>query len=176
MIYLHGALVWTALMSFAAAGVLGIIGLAIHKARVDSWTRAAGRVALLFWAGYLPISMWAARATWGNSFLQDPSFARAFRILAVSIIVQTIIWLIPMRNWIANMLNIAPLIVIIQQLGQTQQLLHPDGPIRNADSVTLQVYFYGLTLLCAGLAIMTGWLFTRLEPVGNPSSLEPQLD
>lgn len=150
------------MLAFGAAGLLGLAGLLL-KNRINAWTRAAGRVALLFWAGYLPISMWAARATWGPSFLQDPSFQKAFRILAVSLIVQTIIWLIPMRNQIANVLNIAVSIFVVQQLGQPQQLLHPNGPIRNADSTVIQVYFIFLTALCVALAFVIGRLFARMD-------------
>ena len=158
IIYIHGALVWVAILTFAVAALLGILALVLRTETMHRWCRAAGRTALLFWVGYLPLSMWAARAAWGRVFLQDPSFQRAFRILAVAIIVQVIIWLRPRPNWVGSALNIVPFAFLFYQQAIANQFMHPDSPIRNADSSLIQVYFYFLT----GLCILLAWLSGRL--------------
>ena len=158
IIYIHGALVWVSILTFAAAAVLGLLALVTRRETLHRWCRAAGRTALLFWAGYLPLSMWAARAAWGRVFLQDPSFQRAFRVLAVAIIVQVIIWLRPRPNWVGSALNILPFAFLLFQQASANQLMHPDSPIRNAESNLIQIYFYFLT----GLCILLAWLMGRL--------------
>lgn len=156
IIYLHGALVWVAIMVFAVAALLGGAGLLTRQRWLHEWSHASGQVALIFWAGYLPLSMWAAKASWGHLFLADPSFQRAFRILAVSLIIQVLIWVIPRPKWTASALNLIPFIVMVLQLNGPRQLMHPDSPIRNAESTLIQIYFYVLSALCALLAIAVG--------------------
>lgn len=162
IIYLHGAMVWVAIMVFGVAALLGAAGLLARQAWLHQWSRAAGQVALLFWVGYLPLSMWAARATWGRVFLADPSFQRAFRILAVALIIQVIVWFVPRPMWAASALNLLPAAFLAFQLVRTQQFMHPDAPIRDAESALIQVYFYFLSGLCALLALAIGrWLLSR---------------
>ncbi len=162
IIYLHGALVWVSIVVFSAAALLGAAGLLLRRLWLHQWSRAAGQVALLFWVGYLPLSMWAARVAWGRVFLADPSFQRAFRILGVALIVQAVVWLVAHPVWAASALNLVPLIFVVLQLNQTERFMHPDGPIRNAESALIQVYFYFLSALCALLAVAIGrWLVRR---------------
>lgn len=164
IIYLHGALVWVAIMAFGVAALLGAAGLLTRRAWLHQWSRAAGQVALLFWVGYLPLSMWAARAAWGRVFLEDPSFQRAFRILAVAVIVQAVIWFVTHPVWAASVLNLVPCAFLALQLYRSQQFMHPDSPIRNADSALIQVYFYLLSGLCVLLAFAIGqWLVRRQQ-------------
>jgi hypothetical protein len=161
IIYLHGALVWVAIMVFAIAALLGAAGLLARRLWLHDLSRVAGQVALIFWSGYLPLSMWAARATWGRVFLADPSFQRAFRILAVTVIVQVIIWLLPRPAWRVSALNLIPFSFLAFQLYRTQQFMHPESPIRNAESPLIQIYFYALSALCALLALaISRWLLT----------------
>ena len=166
IIYLHGALVWVAIIVFGVAALLGAAGLLAQRQRLHNWSRITGQVALIFWGGYLPFSMWSARAAWGQVFLADPSFQRAFRILAVTLIVQVIVWLWPRPAWISSLLNLIPFTVLVLELYRTQQFMHPDSPIRNAESPLIQIYFYFLSTLCALLAIAIGRCLSKLNPAG----------
>ena len=82
IVYLHGALVWVAIMTFGVAALLSLASLILRRSWLYAWSSVGGQVALLFWVGYLPISMWAAKVSWGRVFLDDPSFQRAFRIVS----------------------------------------------------------------------------------------------
>jgi hypothetical protein len=169
IVYIHGALVWVAMLTFGVAGVLGLTGLlatvgfASALTRLHSWSRAAGRVALLFWIGYLPLSMWAARAAWGHVFLEDPSFQNAFRILAIALVAQVVIWLRPSPSWLAGLLNGGVALFMILQLASTQKLMHPQSPIGDSNSLLIQLYFYLLSALCALLAFLVGRSFLHAE-------------
>lgn len=170
IIYIHGAMVWVSLVTFFVAALLGVGGLLARKEWLHRWCRAAGRVALIFWIGYLPLSMWAARAAWGRVFLQDPSFQRAFRILSIALIVQVVIWLRPRPTWFTSLLNLIPFAYLSLQLSSAQQLMHPDSPIRNADSSLIQYYFYFLAALCAAFALQTGRLLLQREKRSRPDA------
>ena len=143
IVYLHGALVWVAMLTFAAAGLLGLAGLLATAGlvpalqRLHAWSRAAGRVALLFWIAYLPLSMWAARAAWGRLYLDDPSFQNAFRILAVALIAQALIWLRPRPAWLAGLLNTGVFAFLVLQLVATQKFMHPRSPIGDSGSLLI---------------------------------------
>lgn len=168
IIYLHGALVWAAILAFGAAALLGGGGLVSRRDWLHRASRAAGRVALVFWIAYLPISMWAAQAAWGRVFLADPSFQKAFRVLAVTVIVQVIIWLRPRPNWLGSLLNLIPLAFLVFQLSLPDQLMHPESPIQDAEAQVIQLYFYFLTTLCVLLAGLLGrWFFRRGELEGQ---------
>jgi hypothetical protein len=174
IVYIHGALVWVAMLAFAAAGLLGLlgllatIGLAPSLGALRGWSRAAGRVALLFWIGYLPLSMWAARAAWGHIFLEDPSFQNAFRILAVALIAQVIIWVRPSPSCLAGLLNAGVALFMILQLASAQKLMHPQSPIGDSNSLLIQLYFYLLSALCACLAFLLGRTLLRAESARGP--------
>ncbi|MCK4977420.1 MAG: hypothetical protein KAS36_10865, partial [Anaerolineales bacterium] len=43
IVYLHGAWVWTALVAYIAAGITGLLGLALGKPILQLWSRALGR-------------------------------------------------------------------------------------------------------------------------------------
>jgi hypothetical protein len=174
IVYIHGALVWVAMLTFGVAGLLGLtgvlatVGLAPALARLHSWSRAAGRVALLFWVGYLPLSMWAAHAAWGHVFLEDPSFQNAFRILAVALVAQVIIWLRPGPSWLAGLVNAGVALFMLLQLASAQKLMHPQSPIGDSNSLLIQLYFYVLSALCALLAFLVGRSFLRAESAHDP--------
>ncbi len=168
IVYLHGALVWVAILVFGVAALLGAAGLLARRPWLHQWSRAAGQVALLFWAGYLPLSMWAAEATWGRVFLADPSFQRAFRILAVALIAQVSIWFVSRPAWAASALNLVAGAFLAFELFQTRQFMHPDAPIRDAESALIQAYFYLLSGLCALLALAIGRWLLRRQVAGRP--------
>ena len=192
IVYLHGALVWVALLTFAAAGLLGLASLltapltaarhphnpagppapgrlAAALRRLPAWSRAAGRVALLFWIAYLPLSMWAARAAWGRLYLDDPSFQNAFRILAVALIAQALIWLRSRSAWLAGLLNAGVFAFLVLQLVATQKFMHPRSPIGDSNSLLIQLYFYLLTALCALLSLLLTRLLHRPDHPPPPT-------
>jgi len=170
IIYLHGALVWVAIMAFGAAALLGLLalvgllGVPVLQDWPHRWCLAAGRVALIFWTSYLPLSMWAAQSAWGRVALDDPSFLKAFRVLAAALIVQVMIWLWVRPAWLQSLLNIAPFILVTLQLSRPERIMHPESPIGNSESLLIQVYFYTLSALCALLAVMVGRVMLSLHP------------
>src|SRR3989337_1778611 len=47
-------------------------GLALRSEAWNRWSIALGQTGALFWITYLPLSLWAMRATWGGLYLAEP--------------------------------------------------------------------------------------------------------
>jgi hypothetical protein len=155
VVYLHGALVWTALLTLTVAGVLGLAALiAMLVKRGDllhAWTLALGRTGLVFWLAYIPVSMLASRLAWNAVFLAEPRYTTAFRVLAIGLIVQVIIVLVN-RSAISSGLHAAQAIILWALLLSTPSVLHPNNPIlRSTPSIQ---FFFGLIVLACGAAAL----------------------
>ena len=74
LVYLHGAWVWTSLIAFALAAISGIVGLVSKRRELNLWSLTAGRVGLLFWLSYIPLSLWTMQANWNGLYLAEPRF------------------------------------------------------------------------------------------------------
>jgi len=151
VVYLHGALVWAAILSFLAAGLVGLGALIWDRGALHAWTQALGRTALLFWAGYLPLSMIASHQTWGGIFWQEPRYRTAFQVLALSLAVQAAgtLW---GRRRISSLLNTLMAIALVWLLTHTEAVLHPVNPI--ARSTPMIQLFFGLLVGGTGLAAL----------------------
>lgn len=173
VVYLHGALVWTALLTLTAAGVLGCAALAAMFAQrgdvLHAWTLALGRTGILFWLAYIPVSMLASRMAWNAIFLAEPRYVTAFRVLAIGVIVQVIIILFN-RPVVSSALHVAQAVVLWALLLNTPSVLHPDNPILGS-TPSIQ-FFFGLIVLACGLAALQVarliWPTVHRRPTKHP--------
>jgi len=156
IIYLHGAWVWTALVAFLAAGVVGLAGLITHREILKRWSRALGRAGLFFWITYLPLSLWAMQASWNGLFLAEPRWRLAIVFAVGGLLLQLGLTLVDDPTWAAAA-NIVYFIFLLMALQQTQDVMHPPSPILNSDAPRIQLYFMGLFLL----TLFLGWQVTR---------------
>jgi hypothetical protein len=92
-----------------------------------------------------------------------PSFQNAFRILAVALIAQVIIWVRPRPSWLAGLLNAGVLAFMVVQLVSVQKFMHPRSPIGDSN-ILIQLYFYLLSALCALLALLLSRALHRADP------------
>ncbi len=153
VVYLHGALVWTSLLTLTAAGVVGFAALVVMRFKQDNvlhaWTLALGRTGLIFWAAYIPVSLLASRMAWNAVFLAEPRYTTAFRVLAAGAIVQVSVWL-ARRPVVSSGLHAVLAGVIWALLLTTLSVLHPSNPIlRSTPSIQ---FFFGLIVLACGVA------------------------
>jgi hypothetical protein len=155
VVYIHGALVWTSLLTLTTAGVVGFAALAVMFIKRDNmlhaWTLALGRTGLLFWAAYIPVSMLASQMAWNAVFLAEPRYTTAFRVLAIGVIVQVIILLVN-RPVVSSALHLVQAVTLWALLLTTPSILHPDNPIlRSVPSIQ---FFFGLIVLACGVAAL----------------------
>jgi len=162
VVYLHGAWVWTALVSFVAAAGTGLLGLVLQNDRLQRWSRALGRTGLIFWITYLPISMWAMQTNWNGLFLAEPRWRLALIFSLGGLALQIGVTLVDSPAW-ASGANIAFALALFLALRATEEVMHPASPIFSSDAWRIQVYFAALlllTLLAAGM--LARWAY-RLE-------------
>ncbi len=153
VVYLHGALVWAALLTLTASGIVGLGALMWGSRRevLAAWTLALSRTGLLFWVTTLLVSMVASRMAWNSVFLSEPRYTMMFRVLAIGAIVQVLVLLVN-RPALSGGLHAAQAVAMWALLLSTPAVLHPDSPIMR--SVPSIQFFFGLLVLACGLAAL----------------------
>ncbi|MFN2158440.1 MAG: hypothetical protein ACK2U3_01210 [Anaerolineales bacterium] len=152
IVYLHGAWVWTALVVFTAAGLVGIIGLVTRKEEFHKWSRTFGRIGQFFWITYLPLSIWAMQTNWNGLFLAEPRWRMAVIFAIGGILIQIGITFLENPVWasVGNLIYITLLGIAIMNI---PDVMHPSSPILESDATRIQLFFFSLlaaTLLMAG--------------------------
>ena len=162
LVYFHGALVWAAILSWFIAAGVGVVALARRDELLHRVSRALGRVGLLWWALYIPVSILAANATWANNswnltFLLEPRFAMAFQIMALALFAQAVQFF-DARPVIGSLSNVVIVLVMVLLMGVTTRVLHPPAPIRDTESLRIQLAFGSMTVLL----LLAGFQMARL--------------
>ena len=170
VVYLHGAWVWAALISFFAAGLIGAFGLVTRRQVYHCWSRALGRTGLIFWITYLPISMWAMQTNWNGLFLAEPRWRLAVVFAIGGLLMQVGITWMEDPLW-ASVANLAYVLALILALGVAENVMHPPAPILNSDAARIQLFFIILlTLTLLGACQVARWLYQLECPRVKPAS------
>jgi hypothetical protein len=169
-VYLHGALVWTGLLTFAVAGGLALVALVVRyllgsKARAEIWyrgTRAAGTAALLVWILYAISAMVVTGLTWGQVIAWNEPRVRATTfILLAALVLAGVVRLVGHRDFSAGVnlvMGVVPWIVV----RQADAIRHPIDPIGSSGSTAIQGFYLLILLTVAGLAgLLIAWLWVR---------------
>jgi hypothetical protein len=157
VVYLHGVWVWTALVAFLAAALVGLVGLLSKRVILQRWSRAFGRASLFFWISYLPLSLWAMQTSWNGLFLAEPRFRLALVFAIGGLLLQIGVTLLGNPAW-ACAGNIVYMLILIFALTSTENVMHPPSPILSSNASRIQFYFLGLLLITFFIA----WQVTRL--------------
>ena len=156
VVYLHGAWVWTAMITILAAAVVGLVGLIARYKSLQYWSRALGRTGLVFWITYLPLSLWAMQTNWNGLFLAEPRWRVAMIFAVGGLLLQIGITLLENPAW-ASGLNLAYAVILMYVLQTTDQVMHPGSPIFSSGAWRIQVYF----VLLLVLTLLAGWQVAR---------------
>lgn len=164
LVYLHGALVWAAIIMFMVAGLTGLYGLIVRREHIHMWSRATGHVALFLWLVFLPMSLLVMQATWNGLFLDEPRFRIPLNFAVVGLILQICLMFLP-GIW-TSVTNFLYAITLIVSLRGAQSVLHPVAPISQSNAIGIQIYFSGIflmLLIIAGqvIGLWHGWLENR---------------
>ena len=150
VVYLHGALVWTSILAFTAAGAVGLAGLVWQREVFHAWSGALARTGLLFWVIYLPLSMWASKVTWNGIPLGDPRFRTAFQVLVLAAGFQIAGALWGARSRLGSGLNVVLAVILWALTLTTRDVMHPQNPMASS-AATIQ-FFFALLVGGCGLA------------------------
>ena len=151
LVYFHGALVWAAILTWFIAAGVGALAFLRRNERGHRLSQALGRVGLLWWGLYIPVSILAANATWANNswnltFLMEPRFQMAFQVMALALLVQAI-QVFDARPLVGSAGNILLVLVMVFLMGVTERVLHPPAPIRDTESLRIQLAFGAMLVL-----------------------------
>ncbi len=147
LVYLHGAWVWTALLSFAIAALCGGLALLTRKEALHQWSRALGRSGLFFWITFLPMSLAVMQANWNGLFLDEPRFRTPLNLAIVALLLQIGLVFFPIA-W-NSLANLAFGISVFVVMNRVETILHPNSPIFNSQARNIQYFFIALWLLLA---------------------------
>lgn len=155
IVYLHGALVWAAIMFFMAAAIAGLVGLLTNKEIIHNWSHAFGRTALLFWIIFLPMSLYVMQSTWNGLFMDEPRFRMGFNFAVVGVLLQFGLSRFPKPAWtsLANLLFAGAL---LWSLSGIETVMHPQSPVANSNSREIQFFYLALLVLF----LSAGWLIS----------------
>lgn len=164
LVYLHGALVWVAIIMFMVAGLAGLYGLIVRREHIHMWSRATGHVALFLWLIFLPLSLLVMQVTWNGLFLDEPRFRIPLNFAVVGLILQFGLIFLP-GIW-TSVTNLLYAITLIVSLSGVQSVLHPVAPISQSNAIGIQIYFSGIFLMLLIIAgqvtgLWHGWLGNR---------------
>jgi hypothetical protein len=151
LVYLHGAWVWAAMVTFLAAGFFGLIGIISRREALHEWSRALGRTALLLWITFLPQSLYLMQANWSGIFLDEPRFRIPMNLAVVGLLLQVGVSFFPAKY--ASTANIFFAGVLVWNMSGMQTVLHPEGPIQGSGSASIQFHFVALLVLMIALGI-----------------------
>ena len=157
IVYLHGAWVLTAEVTFIAAALAGFLGLILRRDVFHSWSAALGRTGLVFWLTYLPLSLIAMQTNWNGLFLAEPRFQLAIIFAVTGVLLQLGLWLFNI-SWLTSTANILYIIVLRVVFASAKNVMHPPpSPIFNSGLWNIIIFFILLNLL----AWVAGFFLSR---------------
>jgi len=160
--YLHGAMVWVALICLTMGSLFGLNHLRTHRIAWHRRSQALVRAGLVFWIGYLPLSMWTAHLAWSSVFLAEPRYGMALAIAIAGLSFQAGAILLESRR-LGSLLNAALGLFVWAMLVRTPLVMHPEAPIRTSPSPGIKLFFLALVAIGLLIAVQLGYYLTPLE-------------
>lgn len=158
IVYLHGAWVLSAELTFIIAGIVGLPALITKRITLHHWSAALGRTGIIFWVSYLPLSLWAMQANWNGLFLAEPRFRLAVIFAVTGVLLQLGLWLMN-TDWLTSLANIIYIVVLIISFTAAENVMHPGpSPIFSSGNFVIIGFFIALMLL----TLFAAYFLTRV--------------
>ena len=169
LVYLHGVLVQTAVIVFAASLPVNLMALVKDTVGWATWGKALGWTATAIWLAHTLVSMVTTYAAWGLFIAwYEPRTRFTFILAGVAILVVLVAYLVDHDRFTAAALVVLAglALALLPRLGFIQ---HPLDPIGQSSSTSIRA-FYGAMLAVSVLmsALATGWLQVRLMAGRQP--------
>jgi len=162
LVFLHGALVQTGLLGFAAAGILGLYYLIRKKESICSWCLAVQKTSVILWILYSLSSMVVTYMAWGVAVAWDEPRVRA----SVNILIVSMAFLI-LTLWVHHKIFTAMINIIMALLAwflvkRAVIVQHPFDPIGTSDSAAFKIYFILVFVIVILAAVQSvRWLYHK---------------
>jgi hypothetical protein len=170
LVYLHGAWVWTGIITFSVSALTGIAALFTRKNFLHNLSRTSGWSGMCFWLSYLPMSLAVMKINWNGFFFDEPRWKIPFTFAVIGLLLQAGVYLVT-TNWITSLANLIYGSALVYNLMKMDSVLHPGSPVFSSESSEINVVFillFAVTLLMS--TILTSiWLVSfpgnKLRPV-----------
>ena len=163
LVYLHGALVRTAIILFVASVPVNLVALVTKRDSWCVWGKALIFSAVVIWLLHTLFSMITTYATWGVFIAWfEPRTRFTFNLAAVSLIVVLVTQLVNNRVFssLAFLLLAGLTLMLLPTLGFVQ---HPLDPIGLSTSGQIRVFYAGISLITLGLGgLLALWMRGRM--------------
>ena len=163
LVYLHGALVRTAIILFVVSVPVNLVALVTKRGSWFAWGKALIFSAVVIWLLHTLFSMITTYATWGVFIAWfEPRTRFTFNLAAVSLIVVLVTQLVNNRIFssVAFLLLAGLTLMLLPTLGFVQ---HPLDPIGLSTSGQIRVFYAGISLITLGLGgLLAIWMRGRM--------------
>jgi len=163
LVYLHGAWVWTGIVTFCGAGILGLIALLLRNQTLHAWSRAAGWTGLCFWVTYLPMSLAVMQINWNGLFFDEPRWKVPFTFAVIGILLQAGLLFINIP-WMTSLANTGFASALMFNLIRMDSVLHPDSPVFSSGSSGIKLIFIFLLTSTIIMSVVLSLLWIRYFP------------
>ena len=161
LIYLHGALARTGLVTFGAAGLLGLVALVVPRPALTAWCGAAGKAALGIWIVYSLSSILSTYMAWGVLVAwNEPRVVASIQVLAAALLIAGVNYFVDHPRFTAA----ANLVLggLVWWLTQRAAIIrHPLNPIGESDSAAIKGFYVALLLACFLLSAFVVYWFRQ---------------
>lgn len=172
LVYLHGALVQTAVFVFAASLPVNLAALVKDTAGWVTWGKALAWTATAVWLAHTLASMVTTYAAWGLFIAwYEPRTRFTFILAGVAVLVVLVAYLVDHSRFsAAAFVVLAGLaLALLPRLGFIQ---HPLDPIGQSSSTAIRAFYIAMlvvSVLMSGLA--AAWLQARLTAGRRPGAM-----
>ena len=164
LVYLHGALVRTAVMLFAISLPVNVVALMNGREKWLVWGKALSWVAIGIWLVHTLTSMVTTYVAWGVFIAWDEPFTRfTFNLAGVGLVILVVTQLVASPRFSALVFSLLAgvILVLLPRLGIVQ---HPLDPIGLSPSSTIRIFYAAIlvtALAIGGLVVV--WLHDRIS-------------
>lgn len=165
LVYLHGALVQTAILLFVVSLWANLVGFLTARAGWLAWGKALTWSAVTIWLAHTVVSMVTTYAAWGLFVAwYEPRTRFTFILAGVSLLVIAVAYLVVDDRFSALAFTVLAglTLALLPRLGFVQ---HPLDPIGASPSPTIRAFYAAILVVTALMStLLAAWLRTILFP------------
>jgi len=161
LVYLHGAWVWTGIITFFFSAITGLAALFTRKNILHNLSRTSGWSGMCFWLTYLPMSLAVMKINWNGFFFDEPRWKIPFTFAVIGLMLQFGLYLVN-TNWITSLSNFIYGSALIFNLVNMDSVLHPGSPVFSSESSEIKLVFtllFAVTMLISMILTLI-WLIS----------------
>jgi hypothetical protein len=158
VVFLHGALVQTGLLTFAAAGIVGLGYLFFRRESVYTWCLAAQKTGVVVWSLYILSSIVVTYLAWGIPVAWNEPRVRISAIIWFACLAFFLLGRLAQQQVFTAIINVVMAVAAWMLVKSAGILRHPFDPIGTSDSPLFKIIYAALGIITFLMAIqLTRW-------------------